>query len=125
MSTGRYNSGQQGLLTLLRANQAAAKALPEPGETWVTDDVADELAHRIRKFVFSGAVRTVGYANRDTGAREYETTQEAYATAQRINPPTAPCGHTGVRNLGDGIYSCCYDGCDETFGVDVAEEVLG
>jgi hypothetical protein len=39
-------------------------------------------------------------------------------------PPYLPCGHSGIRNLRDGGFTCCRDSCDREFPRDVAREVL-
>lgn len=46
---------------------------------------------------------------------------EAIAAQNNI----APCGHRGISNLGDGVYSCAYEACDERFDREAAERIVG
>lgn len=38
--------------------------------------------------------------------------------------PLAPCGHRGVRNLGDDEFSCTFDDCDIRFGRETAAGIV-
>jgi len=126
MSSTRGTAPSSPAASVLRCNKVAAKALPPSDETWPVDRVRDTPAERcIGKFVSHGIVEAVG-TERHTGHRRtlYQTDPgaERHAAALSIAHET-PCGHTGVRNLGDGEYTCCADDCDARFDRATALEV--
>lgn len=122
----RDNLAPNGLYQILRSNQYAAKQLPQPGEAWDTSSVPDELGAAIKRFAASDAIQCVGRVEeRASNMRRYETTPAAYRIAQDLDLTTASCGHTGVQTIEAGeVYTCGHEDCDNTFGRDVAEEVL-
>lgn len=50
---------------------------------------------------------------------------ERYAREILADRDELPCGHSGVRNLAEGGYTCAFDQCDAEFGRETVEEVLG
>jgi hypothetical protein len=46
-----------------------------------------------------------------------------YADGESSHPCTED-GHRGLRNLGDGEYTCKNDACDRTFGRETAERIV-
>lgn len=120
---------------ILRCHRSASCELPPPDVEWVTDndmapdlhEVGDDLANVVRRFVEHGIIQPVGYADPQSSRRIYVTNPKSFRWVEqniRENTTWTPCGHTGVRNLGDGEFTCVRDHCDETFPRSVAEEVL-
>lgn len=121
--SGGQRSGR--ILKTVRSHRAAAVRLPEPSREWECADVDDVLAEKVNLFSRRDIIKIV---KRDS-VRGYvwRTRPEAYAQVERVRAEEklTPCGHAGVRNLGDGEFTCTTDACEETFGREAAEEVLG
>lgn len=111
----------------LHANAQMAHQLPGPDETWTLRecDAIDESDHTI--FRETTVIRKVGETDTGSGVVGLWKTTERLATYvdQRVPEPNlTPCGHTGVRNLGDDGYTCQHDDCDGRFDREAALAVL-
>lgn len=116
-----------GVPQLLRANRHIAHALPHPSETWTRQDVPSILAEALPKLQANHVIEVAEHHGAETRqVHTWRTKPEAYRYAQEnIEPPTrTPCGHTGVRNLGEGVFTCRREDCDYRFDRDAAREVL-
>lgn len=123
----RSRMSQQGpspdIYWTMQSYQAAAAQLPHPSEEWQVSDVKDELEAQIRRFAARAIIHAV--ETDSNGSNTWTTDEQVWGYVEDIRDAGnwTPCGHKGVRNLGDGEYTCCNDDCDETFGRGVAEEV--
>ncbi|MFB6218355.1 MAG: hypothetical protein ABEH77_04110 [Halobacteriaceae archaeon] len=122
-------AGGRSLAPFVRAHAAAARALPEPGEPYRRTDLdIDEAA--FQGFRDRGVIRRVDTVVVTEGSRHrvarYETDQSAYERIQAIIPegPWPDCPHTGLRNLGDGTFTCGHDGCEQRYDRATAAEVF-
>lgn len=121
--TSRHGPGQE-IFWTLRSYQAAAVALPHPDETWEAREVDDELTRQLKRFNARGIIEI---AERSRPHRyKWQTKRSVWPVVQQFRDQGnwTPCGHKGIRNLGDGEFSCCNDNCEETFGRETAEEVV-
>ena len=73
---------------------------PNEIERLVARGVVDRVARE------TGHYRCYNIYRVPTGVRE-----RAQEIVESRNSPCG-CGHTGIRNLGDGRYTCCNDNCD-------------
>jgi hypothetical protein len=100
-------------------------SLPEPPETFIRRDVPDSHHDVLQALCHRGAIEQVRRVKityeSDTSPSwryRYRVAPWAYrlAVAQvRGRDAPMPCGHAGIRNLGDGEYTCCYDACELTY----------
>jgi len=100
-------------------------SLPEPPATFIRQDVPDGHRDALQALVHAGAIEQVRRVQvtydgdiSPSYRWRYRTEQWAYrlAVAQvRDRDAPMPCGHAGIRNLGDGEFSCCYDPCQLTY----------
>ena len=92
----------------------------EPPETFLWSDVPDAYRGKFRSLTQTRAVNIVGEKQIEPGntVHKYRWSDAAWdiiETAAEGHDPPCPCGHNGIRNLGDGEFGCCFDDCDETF----------
>lgn len=127
-SGDRQQSGQSlmmGAHSALRARRDAADALPHPQEEWIRSDIPPVLDETLQKFRNLGIVEVVGSGRMNCYRYNiYRTTTAAHEYVEALGDPGTPCSHTGVRNLGDGQYTCSNGRCDIRFGEEVAQEAL-
>lgn len=122
-STSQFGPGNA-LYWTMHSYKAASAALPHPNETWIARDQEDVLADQIQLFDARGIIK---FVERNEHSRHVWRTNPGvwdYVQEFREEATWTPCGHTGVRNLGDGDYTCTCDSCDETFDRDTAEQVI-
>lgn len=94
---------------------------PLPLEAWF------EAVHgRVHRGVEVGAIRTQADETIQYYRHRYDLSERVEtAVAKKLeNRQTLPCGHSGVRNLGGGQYTCSFDGCEATFGRSATEEAI-
>jgi len=108
---------------VIRSHADFLASLPE-GETFIREDV---IEHRdlLKQLVGQGVIdrvrkETVEHPTSTSPSVRwlYKVPQEIHRGATRIvdkRDVPMPCGHAGIRNLGDGEYSCSFDGCDRRF----------
>lgn len=105
---------------LLARRKDAARALPHPSDELLRDDFPPEVQTVFRLFVYAGIIEPTGSISTDDG-REYlvyQTDPGAWAWARENVTDTGPwprCPHFGIRNKGDGVYSCAEPSCDERY----------
>lgn len=69
---------------------------------------------------------TENVIQRETIDGRYKFTDRAKKEFEDYEPAVeSPCEHRGIRNLGDGTYSCAVDDCNVTFGREQAADILG
>jgi hypothetical protein len=114
---------------ILRQHRAAAKQLPEPGDTWLAREVPAELKSALRQFATSTIVDVVDRTDACPGGdsrRVYETRPAAYRAAQALERRgVLPCGHSGFRNIDGELFACSSDDCDATHDRATIAEVFG
>ena len=112
----------------IRNNIEIVARLPEPGETWEINDVECLNSSLITKMRLQNVIESRGWIDdKRRDAHNWETNEDAWEFAQHFieHSSFTPCGHTGIRCIESGeLYECTFDDCDETFGREVAEEVL-
>lgn len=105
----------------IRPHADLLTALPEPPETFIRQDVPDGHRDALQALTHRGAIAQVRQVkityedNSPSWRWRYRIEPWAYrlAVAQvRDRDAAMPCGHAGIRNLGDGEYTCCYDACE-------------
>lgn len=113
----------QGGYSYLRAHIDALTHLPEPDREWTRFDVADDVRPHLQKLISDGAIRIVG---EEDGYKLYSTTDTAFEIVQDIdgNRTKLLCGHSGLKNLGDGLLTCSYEGCDHRYTKDTMTILL-
>lgn len=119
----------QSVMNLLMANPAAAAALPSPDEAVPRTALDDRIdASQFTKFCEKGILRSAGRAGDAYASRGHLWTVPMHISRwieHNCQATTTPCGRsTGIRNLGDGWYSCTDDACDCRFRAETAREVL-
>jgi len=128
---------------LRKRARTLAGVLPEPGETYVYDDISDGIGRDDWQwFCANGVLIDHGLAmahddypggRDDWGTiRVWETPAPVAAEVAAAAPDDSahPCradSHGGVRTIDPdaGVYTCTDDDCERTFGRDTAEAILG
>lgn len=77
-------------------------------------------AQQVRKMIAHGIINRV-----EEGVYRVNEAPYTAAAEKHENSTTLPCGHTGMRNLGGGDYSCAFDLCDKVYDRDTVEGVFG
>lgn len=109
---------------VLETNRGAAMQLPHPEEKWSSKEVGLSDSE-IHQFSQKGVMEKSGDVIGNTNANLWQTTTLAYEVVQDLSRKSeTPCGHSGVRNLGGGEYTCTEESCDNIFDRETAEEVL-
>lgn len=120
----KETKGIRQIRAVLEQNRGKAQELPHPEEQWTSAELGLSKG-QIHSFSQKGIIEKAGNVEGNTNANIWKTTVRAYEYAQTIERKSeTPCGHSGVSNLGDGVFTCMEDSCDHTFDRDTAEEVL-
>jgi len=125
MSQGYEACGlMQGARDYIRGHIADLEALPPPDERWQARDVPERTGRRLQRLCALGAVERV--ARDETGRNVYATDERAWALIEDYAASERPllCDHGGLRNLGDGLYTCGHDACDHRYTRDTVELLL-
>lgn len=148
-SEARYAAVSGRIRGVLRERGPRLGQLPAPGQLYTFRAVDDAIEYGDWRWLTNageGAVLTDhGYAadhpafggREGVPGRSRHHTRHVWSTppalaegildVQRPEGHPHPCladGHRGIRNLGDGRYSCTNDDCDRRFGRDVAEKIV-
>lgn len=126
MSSAAQGAGP-GLATYIRANYDAVRDLPAPGTQWVRRMQPEHVRDHLNALIQQTAVESVDTHRNDRSRRHvFETRRSAYEYIEAHEPrsPQLPCGHHGVRNVGDGRFACLFGYCDARFDRETIEEVL-
>lgn len=101
----------------LRRNQDAAVRLPPPSLPKTYNELEPEVQDVFSLFLKIGVLERDETEAASDSDRFYAP-RDVYAYAQQLNEdrPTLPCGHGGIRNPGDGVFTCTQDVCDAEFG---------
>lgn len=142
MSTHRHTSLPSGAIQLLRSHRDAAVGLPhphrDPFQTYTRHDLPPETRELFKTLVSYGIIESVrrfkvvkksGDYNIDRFFRLYRTRPDPtlIAELERIeSSTTGGCPHSGIKNLGDGQYTCGQpdEVCSARFDRETAREVL-
>lgn len=113
----------QGAYSYINAHIDALDDLPPPGVEWDRYDIDDTARPHLQKLVSDGAVKVVG---EDGGYNQYLTTENAYEIVQECDDGRSRllCGHSGIRNIGDGLYTCGLEQCNHRYTRDTMELLL-
>ena len=113
---------------VLKSRQADAHQLPAPDAPEPFDELESRIGKSsVRKFIETGILVAEAAPDADTRGQLYHIrpTVQRWLNAHLPDPDTTPCGnHTGVRNLGDGEFTCMDDACDCRLTREQAKEVL-
>jgi hypothetical protein len=113
---------------LVECHPVAIGNLPPRAETFERCEV--EISHalfqRLRQRRAIERVRFTDSAGRSR-VGVYRVTEELELAAEAFasEGPWPDCPHTGIRNLGDGTYTCAADDCTARYDRATAEEVFG
>lgn len=118
------SKGVKQIRAVLERNRGVAQELPHPEEQWTSAEMG--LNNRqIHTFSRKGIIEKAGDVSGNTNANLWKTTPRAYEYAKSIErKAAAPCGYSGVKNLGDGEFTCTEKTCDCRFDRETAEQVL-
>lgn len=127
---------------LLRSHPLAARALPPADVEWANsvhvcevygvEPAPEAVVPVIDRFVANDIV-AVERKLRPT-ERKISTLTNTYRTSTGVvgwvrehidAPRTFECGHPGLRNLGDGRYTCQHDECNAVYDRETAAAVFG
>jgi hypothetical protein len=111
----------------IRVHLDLLATMPDPPETFYAADIGDDQGAALKQLTRHKIVEQVEKEQYDRDEMETEgakrrwkyrltdraATRRDELLAQRDTP--CPCGHGGIRNLGNGIYTCGLDGCNEQF----------
>lgn len=109
MSTTKYRNLSAQQVSYLKANASKLNDLCAPGETWVTADAPTRFKKRMYVLEKYGVVKCVGTVSQESVKKNlWETNPAAWEAIQTMvsGRDTLPCGHTGWRNCGEGIFEC-------------------
>jgi hypothetical protein len=148
-SEARYSAVAGRITGVLRERGPRLGQLPAPGQLYTFRAVDEAIEYRDWRWLTNAGEGAVlndhGYAadHAEFGGREGVPGRSRHHTRHVWSTPPAvaegildvqrpeghphPCladGHRGIRNLGDGRYSCTNDDCDRRFGRDVAEAIV-
>ena len=117
----------------LRSHRPVALALPDPDEDVSFEALISEIgrsaAFRLQALEIIEKVRFVrDDSDYDHEGHLWRTSPAAVRWIDRVideDVVTTPCGcSTGIKNLGDGEYTCTDEDCSSRFGRETAREVL-
>jgi len=111
---------QSGAANWLMQNTHALKDLPEPGKEWKSKNQPEHIQDRIIKLSAKDIIHRVRRCSA-TDETIFETNREAYNALQKYierkendeSEGFLPCGHNGFENLGDDLYQCKRDTCEQ------------
>lgn len=110
----------------IRAQLNYLSDLPAPGGEWTVSEAPPGVDARINHLTSRGFIQTEGRVTRFPTTYRYTTNPPEYEAiqAERECCDLLPCGHTGIKNHGDGEYGCGYEDCDALHARADVEEVL-
>ena len=112
-------------INTLRVNKAAALRLPDPTDPRTQAALYERLStSEFYQFRSADILEKRGRDDEDRRLWGVPPRVDRWI-AENVDTTTTPCGcSTGVRNLGDGEFTCTNDDCPETFDREAALEVL-
>lgn len=103
------------LRSLVESDEPRPKRdLPEETQDIVIRGAINQAILRVKKEYVNGQYRY---------RYELDPRIEALVRDHLESMNTLPCDHSGIRNLGDGEYSCTVDACDAVYERETVEEV--
>ena len=111
----------------LQAYQLEAEKLPPHGYKWRSCQIRLSTA-AVKRFARAGVIQKVGKGNPKKNRAIWMTTPGVYEWVQDTiaGADRTPCQNaTGIRNLGDGEYTCLDEDCDCRMDRETVEEVFG
>lgn len=125
MAVGHDTSGlPSGSYHYIRGHLDALTELPPPEERWTYHDISDSIHTHLQKLRADGSVVVEGET--DDGYKLFSVDERAYQIIKECSQAreTLPCGHTGVKNIGDGLLTCGFDGCSHKYTRDTMQLLL-
>lgn len=119
------NSGlMPGSYAYIRAHIDALRDVPPPEETWTWHDVEENIRRHLEKLRADGSVVVEGET--DDGYKLFTVDERAYEIIEECDQQrqTLPCGHTGLKNIGGGLLTCGFDGCEHRYTRDTMQLLL-
>jgi len=123
MSHATNTSGlMRGADEYIRGNVSVLRNLPRPDEEWRFAEVDDLGRGRLQKLWHLGIVEKVRRPV-DEDVYVWQTDTRAWKLIEEYADREEPllCDHPGIRNLGDGLYTCGRDECDHKYTRDTVE----
>lgn len=122
----RYEASglMQGAYAYIKAHIDALNSLPPPGATWTRYDIPEDARPHLQKLVSDGAIEIV---DNDGEYNRYATDPDAFQIIEKCdaNRQKLLCGHSGIKNIGGGFYTCSHDHCDHRYTKDTMQILLG
>jgi len=125
----RFGPNTSNATTIIKNRFHAARQLPHPKYEWTTADLPEVVKKQVQSFRFHGVIVPLDYDRSDDYTRRvYKTERTAWdvilTLEEQFDGIPGPCEHRGVRNLGDGEYTCSMDDCDARFDRETARRRL-
>lgn len=122
MSIESSNTSQTINVESVRPHADLLVALPEPPKTFVRQDVPDGQRDVFKRLVAAEMIERVRKERVEYDCDVSPSYRYRYRVDRRVHQIAShvvanrdapmPCGHSGIQNLGDDKYTCCYDECD-------------
>jgi hypothetical protein len=102
----------------IRPRGPRLRHLPESGKTWDAEDIPDAMKNCLQRLQHLGVIKTVD--RHGSGLNLYETTEQGWAIIEEYaeRDDALLCEHGGIKNLGDGLYTCADKDCDHKYSRD-------
>lgn len=108
----------------IRSQTNALAKIPPPNEQWTYHNVSEVIQQRLQKLLSEKIVVVIG--KNDDGHKLYRVNAKAYELIEKHSQEIQrlPCGHTGIKNIGDGLFTCGFDGCSRKYTRDTMQLLL-
>jgi len=120
----RHSELVSGARDYIRPRGPRLRHIPEPGERWDAEDVPEAVVSCLQRLRHLGVIRIVDRRGSDRNL--YETTEQGWAVIEEYaeREDALLCEHGGIKNLGDGLYSCGDPDCDHRYTRDTVELLM-
>lgn len=101
-----------------------AETFSKPGERWVATEIDDAAIPWLQRLEQLHVIKVVDSVD---GVNIYQTTQDGWDKIQELADQQNGdllCDHEGLRNLGDGRFTCGKDWCSHLYSRDTAELLI-
>lgn len=113
-----------GAYAYIHAHIDDVKSIAPPSETFTRLDLDRGARRHLQKLTVDGAIEIVGET--DDGYKLYQTREAAWDAIEDCREAREEllCGHGGIRNLGNGLYTCTKRDCEHKYTRDTIEVLL-
>lgn len=117
-----------GVADYITSNFNELRVLLDVDEPFRYLDVEEHVtAPKLESWARDGILRVVDTVDEgNTVYRRYRVTDSVRDRLEEMaeHSRLAPCGHRGISNLGDDVFSCASQECDSRFGRDTAVAIV-